>query len=122
MCDAGRVKHHLKHNLWKEKTSVIFIGFQAEGTLGRKLKEGAEMVNIFNENIKVNAGIYSIDGFSGHADMDGLMDWINHFSKKPSKVFVVHGERESTSNLSSLIIEKFGLDTAVPSMNETIEL
>lgn len=122
MCNAGRVKHHLKHNLWKEKTSVIFIGFQAEGTLGRKLKEGAEMVNIFNENIKVNAGIYSIDGFSGHADMDDLIDWIDHFTKKPRKVFVVHGEKESTSNLSNLIIERFGLDTLVPSMNETIEL
>jgi len=122
MCDAGRIKHHLKHNLWKEKTSVVFVGYQAEGTLGRKIKEGAKMLTIFNENIKVNAEIHSIDGFSGHADMDGLIDWIDHFAKKPDKVFVVHGERESTANLSSIIIERFGLETIVPNLNEAIEL
>lgn len=122
MCDSGRIKHHLKHNLWKEKTSVIFIGFQAKGTLGRRLKEGASMVNIFNENIKVNAGIYCIDGFSGHADMNGLIDWVKHFTKKPRKVFIVHGERESSNHLRNLIIEKFGLDTVVPNINEAIEV
>lgn len=122
MCDAGRIKHHLKHNLWKEKTSVIFVGYQAEGTLGRKIKEGAKMLTIFNENIKVNAEIHSIDGFSGHADMYGLIDWIEHFTKKPEKVFVVHGEKESTTNLSSIIIEKFGLETIVPNLNDTIKL
>lgn len=122
MCEAGRIKHHLKHNLWKEKTSVIFIGYQAEGTLGRKIKEGAKMVTIFNESIKVNAQIHSIEGFSGHADMNDLISWISHFKKKPKKVFVVHGERESTAHLKNLIIEKLDFEAVVPYMNETIEL
>lgn len=122
MCEAGRIKHHLKHNLWKEKASVIFVGYQAEGTLGRRIKEGAKMVTIFNEKIKVNAQIHSIDGFSGHADMNDLIDWINHFTKKPRKVFIVHGEQESSSHLSNLIIEKFGLETIIPSINDSVEV
>lgn len=122
MCEAGRIKHHLKHNLWKKKTSVIFVGYQAEGTMGRKIQEGAKMVRIFNENIKINAKIHSIEGFSGHADMNDLTNWIEHFNKMPKKVFVVHGEEESTTNFSNIIIEKFGIDTVVPSLNEDIDL
>lgn len=122
MCEAGRIKHHLKHHLWKEKTSVIFVGYQAEGTLGKKIQSGAKMVKIFNENIKINAQIHSIEGFSGHADMNDLIDWLRHFEKMPEKIFVVHGEKESTTNFSNLIIEKFGIDTIVPNLDETIEL
>lgn len=122
MCEAGRIKHHLKHNLWKKKTSVIFVGYQAEGTMGRKIQEGAKMVKIFNESIKINAAIHSIEGFSGHADMNDLINWIGHFKKMPEKIFVVHGEKESTTNFSNVIIEKFGIDTMVPSLNESIDL
>ncbi|MDK2918596.1 MAG: metallo-beta-lactamase family protein [Candidatus Petromonas sp.] len=122
MCDAGRIKHHLKHNLWKQSTSVIFIGYQAQGTLGREIQEGAKMVKIFNEDIIVNAQIHSIEGFSGHADMNDLINWLSHFKAKPKKAFVVHGEKESTEHFSNLIIERFGLEAIVPRLDEVHEL
>jgi len=102
MCDAGRIKHHLKHNLWRSESSIVIVGYQAEGTLGRKLLDGAEYVKIFDENIKVNASIYNIDGFSGHADRDVLMKWLKSF-KHIGKIFLVHGEEEAILSFSNLI-------------------
>ena len=92
MCDAGRIRHHLKHNLWREECTICFGGYQAVGTLGRKLIEGAEFVKLFGENITVNAHIVTLKGISGHADMNGLLAWLKGFEKKPERIMVVHGE------------------------------
>lgn len=95
MCDAGRIRHHLKHNLWDPKNSVVFVGYQAEGTLGRRLIEGEKSVTLFGEEIAVKAEIYSLEGFSGHADRDELFKWLDGFEQKPGYIFLVHGEEES---------------------------
>lgn len=118
MCDAGRIKHHLKHNLWRKECSVLFVGFQAEGTLGRKLVDGAKKVKIFGEDISVNARIEMIEGFSGHADRDGLVNWINKINRKPSKIFIVHGEEPAMTEFASLINDEFGIETVIPSRGD----
>jgi metallo-beta-lactamase family protein len=92
MCEAGRIKHHLRHNLRKKECSIIFVGFQVNGTLGRTLLDGAKRVKIFGEEIAISATIHNFTGLSAHADRSGLLKWINSFDKKPNKVFVVHGE------------------------------
>lgn len=92
MCEAGRIRHHLKHNLWREECTILFVGYQAVGTLGRSIIEGAEEVKLFGETIRVRAQIKQLVGMSGHADKNGLVEWINAFEEKPKKVFVVHGE------------------------------
>lgn len=92
MCDAGRVRHHLKHNLWESKNIILFVGYQAEGTLGRKLMQGAKEVKLFGESIAVEAEIGTLHGTSGHADRDGLVNWLKGFKEKPHKVFVNHGD------------------------------
>ncbi|MGN0429889.1 MAG: MBL fold metallo-hydrolase RNA specificity domain-containing protein [Acetatifactor sp.] len=92
MCEAGRIRHHLKHNLWREECTILFVGYQAVGTLGRSIVEGATEVKLFGETIQVKAQIKQLAGISGHADKDGLIDWISAFKEKPKKVFVVHGE------------------------------
>ena len=92
MCEAGRIRHHLKHNLWRPECTVLFVGYQAVGTLGRSLVEGADEVKLFGESIQVRAEIKQLAGLSGHADKEGLLEWINAFKEKPKKVFVVHGE------------------------------
>ena len=92
MCEAGRIRHHLKHNLWREECTILFVGYQAVGTLGRSIIEGAEEVRLFGEPIQVRAKIRQLAGMSGHADKNGLIEWINAFEEKPKKVFVVHGE------------------------------
>jgi len=92
MCEAGRIRHHLKHNLWREESVVLFVGYQAEGSLGRKLQEGAKSVKLFGEEIAVNATIATLHGTSGHADRDGLLNWLAGFREKPKTVFVNHGD------------------------------
>lgn len=92
MCEAGRIRHHLKHNLWREECTILFVGYQAMGTLGRSIVEGAKEVKLFGESIQVRAHIKKLIGMSGHADKDGLLEWIDAFEEKPKKVFVVHGE------------------------------
>jgi metallo-beta-lactamase family protein len=116
MCSAGRIRHHLKHNLWKKKNSVIFVGYQAEGTLGRKLKEGQSTVDILGESIKVDAQIHSIDGFSGHADQPTLLDWLKGFKKKPQRVFIVHGESEQAHALGDAIKEELNWHVTIPDL------
>jgi metallo-beta-lactamase family protein len=92
MCEAGRIRHHLKHNLWRKECSIVFVGFQAAGTLGRILLDGTKKVKLFDEEIAVLAAIHNFTGLSAHADKDGLLKWINSFDKKPNKVFITHGE------------------------------
>ena len=106
MCDAGRIRHHLKHNLWREECTVVFVGYQAEGTLGRRLLEGAQRVKLFGEEIAVRARIVNFHGLSSHADRDGLLRWIDAFSPKPREVFVVHGESEVTEIYARTLRER----------------
>jgi len=106
MCEAGRIRHHLKHNLWRPECTILFVGYQSVGTLGRVLLEGAEEVKLFGEPIQVRAQIKQMTGLSGHADKDGLLEWINSFTEKPKKVFIVHGEDSvCTSFVECLKIE-----------------
>ena len=103
MCDVGRIKHHLKHNLWNPKSTILFVGYQAPGTLGHSIVNGAKKVKIFGEEIAVNARIEYIEGYSGHADQEGLMDFIYSFINKPKHIFLVHGEEEAQNVLAQKI-------------------
>ena len=118
MCTAGRIKHHLKHNLWRKESSIVFVGYQAEGTLGRRIKDGAKKVKIFGEDIKIKAQIHVLEGFSGHADQDELIQWIKNFKKKPQKIFLVHGEDEALDTLYDLIQNNLGLKAIIPQLGE----
>ena len=113
MCEAGRIRHHLKHNLWNSKASIIFVGYQAEGTLGRYLIDGAKEVTLFGEKIKVNAHIHNLEGFSGHADKNGLLVWLGGFQKEPKHIFLVHGEQDSKEAFAETIKNKFGYEPVV---------
>lgn len=122
MCDAGRIKHHLKHNLWRPESTILFVGYQAEGTLGRRLLEGVKNVVIFGEDIAVKARIASIGGFSAHADQDELLRWVGKFKQKPSQIILVHGEEEAQEHLAGLIRERFNINVYIPSYLEEISL
>ena len=122
MCDAGRIKHHLKHNLWRSDSTVIFVGFQAPGTLGRRLADGAKTVRIFDEEIAVKARIEMIAGFSGHADRDGLLGWIGAILQKPAKIILVHGEPEVVASFRKTIQNQFNIEVHIAQMEETITL
>ena len=113
MCEAGRIRHHLKHNLWDKKSSIVFVGYQAEGTLGRALLGGAKEVTLFGEPVQVNAEIYNLEGFSGHADRNGLMEWISGFQQQPKQVFLVHGEEQSKKDLAKSIEKELGYEPVV---------
>ncbi len=106
MCEAGRIRHHLKHNLWKKENIILFVGYQAEGSLGRKLQNGEKTVNLFGEEISVNAEICSLHGTSGHADRDGLLGWIAGFKKGPETIFVNHGDDESCEDFRRTLAER----------------
>lgn len=122
MCEAGRIRHHLKHNLWNPKASIIFVGYQAEGTLGRMLVEGAEEVTLFGEIIRVNAEIYNLEGFSGHADRDGLLTWLRGFHKEPKHIFLVHGEPESKRDFAETVERELGYHPIVVQGNSEFVL
>ncbi|HEY8889693.1 MAG TPA: MBL fold metallo-hydrolase [Clostridium sp.] len=106
MCDAGRIKHHLKYNLWREESSIVFVGYQAEGTLGRNIVRGAKTVKIFGEQIAVKAHIYNLEGLSGHADRNGLFNWIEGFMDKPKEILLVHGDKEAQDSFKQLLDSK----------------
>jgi len=114
MCEAGRTKHHLKHNLWREDSTIIFVGYQAEGTLGRRILDGAKKVRIFGEEISVNARVEMIHGLSGHADRDTLMKWLRGFKRKPERIFIVHGEDMSAKDFASLVESNLNIETVIP--------
>ncbi|MGE5558958.1 MAG: MBL fold metallo-hydrolase RNA specificity domain-containing protein [Bacillota bacterium] len=117
MCEAGRIKHHLKHNLWRPEARVLFVGYQAEGTLGRRLKDGEKSVKILGEDIAVKAQICSIEGFSAHADQKGILDWFGAFAKRPKHVFLVHGEQEGLTALADNI-KAMGVNVSIPARHE----
>ena len=122
MCEAGRIRHHLKHNLWDSRNSIVFVGYQAEGTLGRMLVEGAKEVKLFGEPIMVGAEIYNLEGFSGHADQKGLLDWLGGFQKEPKHIFLVHGETQSKIDFAAKVKEVFGYEPIVVNGNTEYEL
>lgn len=122
MCEAGRIRHHLKHNLWRPECTVLFVGYQAVGTLGRKLIDGAEAVKLFGENIVVAAHIESLKGISGHADINGLLAWLKGFETDISHVFVVHGEDEVTDEFAQTVRDTFGWEAFAPYSGGKVDL
>lgn len=121
MCDAGRIRHHLKHNLWREQCSVVFVGYQGVGTLGRQLLEGTESVKLFGERIAVKAKIYNFKGLSSHADRDHLLAWIENIAPKPLQVFVVHGDAEVAEIFTETLHER-GFSAHAPLHTESYDL
>jgi metallo-beta-lactamase family protein len=122
MCTAGRIKHHLKHNLWRPGASIVIVGFQAQGTTGRKIVDGERSVKIFGEDIAVKARVFTIGGFSAHADQKDLLEWVSHFAESRPHVFVVHGEPTASEALASSIHERFGMEVHIPRWKETLML
>lgn len=122
MCDVGRIKHHLKHNLWDPKNTVLFVGYQAPGTLGRSIVDGAKKVKIFGEEIAVNARIEYIEGYSGHADQEWLLNFVYSFINKPKHIFLVHGEIEGQKVLKEKIIENTGVPVTIPELGDVYSL
>jgi len=114
MCEAGRIRHHLKHNLWRPESTILFVGYQSVGTLGRAVLEGAKEVKLFGEPIEVRANICKIAGLSGHADKDGLIEWITAFKEKPRKVFVVHGEDQVCTSFVECLMVEHGIKAYAP--------
>lgn len=121
MCEGGRIRHHLKHNLWRQECSIIFVGYQAEGTLGRKIVEGAKVVNVLGEDVSVRASIYTINGFSAHAGREELLEWAAGFNNSP-EIFLVHGEDDAANSLGALISQKFGFKVHRPSDGDTVNI
>ena len=122
MCEVGRIKHHLKHNLWNPNSTILFVGYQAPGTLGRTIVDGAKKVKIFGEEIAVNARVEYIEGYSGHADQEWLMNFIYSFFTKPKHIFLVHGEPEGQIVLKQKILEKTHIPVTIPEFGEVYEL
>lgn len=122
MCEVGRIKHHLKHNIWNPKNTILFVGYQAIGTLGRKIVDGAKTIKIFGEEVSVNARVEYIEGYSGHADQQGLLNFVYSFIKKPEHIFLVHGEEEGQKVLKDKIINDTEVPVTIPEYGETYEL
>jgi len=122
MCTAGRIKHHLKHNLWREGASIVIVGFQANGTTGRRIVDGHKSVKIFGEDVAVKARVFTIGGFSAHADQKGLLDWVGNFAESKPRVFVVHGEASVSQEFAQIVHKQLGLETHVPQWKETLLL
>jgi metallo-beta-lactamase family protein len=122
MCTAGRIKHHLKNNIERPESTILFVGHQSEGTLGRNILDGAPRVRIHGRDFTVRAKIEQIYGFSGHADHDGLMRWISHFKSPPKRVFLTHGEEQVALKLAAEIKLRLGYETEVPGYQQVVEL
>ncbi len=122
MCEAGRIRHHLKHNLWRGESTILFVGYQAEGTIGRKLLEGADTVRLFGEEIAVNAQICQMSGISGHADRDMLLGWLKHMGKPPLQVFVNHGQDAVCDSFADLETQEIGCPAGAPYSGDGYDL
>ena len=122
MCEGGRILHHLLHGLGDERNTVVFVGFQAEGTLGRRIKDGAETVSVFGEPVRVRAEVASLEGFSAHADQRELCEWVAALSPKPRKIFLVHGELEAAETLAGLLEQRVRAEVRVPERGQEFQL
>lgn len=122
MCEAGRIRHHLKHNLWRPECTILFVGYQANGTTGRIIVDGIDEIKLFGEPIQVKAEIAQLPGSSGHADKDGLIHWVNAFTNKPRKVFVVHGEDSVCEEFTQCLKEEYGFDAYAPYTGTSFDL
>ncbi len=118
MCEAGRIKHHLKHHLWRTTSHIVFIGYQGEGTIGRKIIDGAESIRLFGESVAVKAHVHTLGGFSAHADQRGLLEWLSHFENPHLEVFINHGEEKVSRELARHIQERFQLKVSIPRWRE----
>lgn len=122
MCEAGRIRHHLKHNLWRPESTILFVGYQANGTVGRAILEGAKTIKLFGEEIEIHARIAKMEGISGHADKEGLLNWIKAFTPKPSKVFVVHGEDSVCEEFTACLNNECRITAIAPYTGATFDL
>ena len=122
MCNAGRIKHHLRHNIWRPGASIVFAGYQAMGTPGRKIVNGSKKIRILGEEVVVRAKIFTINGFSAHAGQNQILDWLSNFTNKAMSIFLVHGEPKAQNTLAALIKEKFGFEIFIPEYLESVTL
>jgi metallo-beta-lactamase family protein len=122
MCEGGRIKHHLRHNISRPECAIVFVGFQAAGTLGRRIVDGAESVRIFGEDYPVRARVFTIGGLSAHADQSALLGWLGRFRKPPRQTWVVHGEPLAANALKAEIGKRLHWRAAVPTQGQTIDL
>jgi metallo-beta-lactamase family protein len=122
MCVGGRIKHHLRHNITRPESTIVFVGYQGRGTLGRQIVEGSQEVRIHGMQWPVRAKIVQIHGFSGHADRSGLLRWLSHFQTPPQQLFLVHGEAESSAALADQVRREKGWQVTVPEYRQTIDL
>ena len=122
MCEAGRIRHHLKHNLWRKDSTILFVGYQVPGTLGNSLLNGAKQVKLFGETIEVHAKIENLPGISGHADRNNLTKWIGAFETPPKKVFIVHGDDKVTESFAAHVHDVYGYDAYAPYSGDIFDL
>jgi len=121
MCTGGRIKHHLKHNIWRQDAHVMIVGFQARGTLGRSLVDGANHIRLWGEAMQVRASVHTIGGLSAHGDRQGLLDWYGHFENRPP-VALVHGEPEAMDSLRDALASQFGCKVTTAEFRQILEL
>jgi metallo-beta-lactamase family protein len=122
MCSAGRIKHHLRLNIGRADSTILFVGYQAQGTLGRQILEGNRFVRIHGRDWKVKAQIRQLDGFSGHADRKALLQWIGHLKRPPQHVFLTHGEAEAAEHFAGELAQQLGWPSSVPAYQQAVEL
>ncbi len=122
MCEAGRIRHHLKHNLWREDSTILFVGYQSSGTIGRKLLDGAQVVRLFGEEIAVKARIETLAGISGHADRNMLLGWLESMEEAPKQVYVNHGDDQVTDFFAQAVEEKLGIPAVAPYSGDEFDL
>ena len=122
MCEAGRIRHHLKHNLWRRESLILFVGYQSLGTTGRAIRDGAKKIKLFGEDIRVNAEIDYLPGKSGHADKDGLIKWITAFKEKPATVFVNHGDSDAVEDYAACLHDEYGYNVLAPYSGTSFDL
>jgi metallo-beta-lactamase family protein len=122
MCDGGRMVHHLRHNLWRRNVAVLIVGFQAQGSLGRRLVEGAREVRIFGEKVVVRAAVHTLGGFSAHAGQSELVEWAGHLAPSRPRFVLTHGEPKAREGLRAALQSRLGLSPECPAPGETVEL
>jgi metallo-beta-lactamase family protein len=122
MCEGGRIRHHLKHNIWKKEATILFVSFQAEGTLGRSILDGNKDVRIFGDQYHVSAKVMQITGFSAHADKEGLVAYAKNLKVKPKTTFIVHGDLDNAGALSEELVHQLDHNVRIPEMGERVML